>query len=50
MKMLNKQAYTSPETKEFEFLFESNFLATVNGGDKPVDDSEEGDTEGWGWN
>ena len=49
MKMLNRQAYQSPETKDFEFLFESNFLATIEG-EKPVDDSEEGDTDGWGWN
>ena len=51
MKMLNRRAYQSPETKEFEFLFESNFLATViSEGEDPVDGAEEGETEGWGWN
>ena len=50
MKMLKKKAYQSPESEELRFFFETNFLATVNGGDKPVDDSDDGDTEGWGWN
>jgi len=49
MKSLNKMAYQRPESEECRFLFETNFLATVNK-DGPVDDAEEGETDGWGWN
>ena len=48
--MLNKKAYQSPESEELRFFFETNFLATVNSEGSPVDDADEGETDGWGWN
>jgi len=42
-------AYQSPESEDLAMEVETSFLASILS-DKPVDDSEEGETEGWGWN
>ena len=46
-----KRTYESPVAEEIRVFMEINFLASIDGGEKPVDDSNEGDTSGWGpWN
>lgn len=47
----NHRAYERPEAEMLDFILESSFLIlSANGGDKPVKDADEGDTEDWGWN
>ena len=46
-----KRIYERPEAEELRTALEMNFLTSIYGGEKPVDDATEGDTTGWGpWN
>lgn len=46
-----KRTYESPVAEELNILLDVNFMASIDGGDKPAGDAGEGDTSGWGpWN
>ena len=50
MKNIEKRAYECPVSEQLNFLPESALLTlSVNGGEQPVDPSQPGGTEGWGW-
>lgn len=50
MKMMTKRAYECPKSEVFDVRLENEVLGvSLDGGEKPVDDADEGDTEGWGW-
>lgn len=51
MKMINRRAYERPQSEVFDIRLENTILdATIDGGKGPVDDAEEGNVSGWGWN
>ena len=50
MKMMKKRAYECPQSEAFDLRLEGAILGlSVDGGDEPVREAEEGSVEGWSW-